>query len=296
MREQLIQKVADELLNANYLSIYCAATHCCFDFAARRDSEALLLKILENIDSFSREQAYDLKRIAFMFTAGYFLVGERTKEFVLDDGVVYERYGVPAGSFNTLRKIITFEELPKMRKFREIFVDIDGMKMSRRRNKLKMSLEGLSKISGISKETLYRYEHEKISASEENAGELERLLGEALRKDINPFSLEKAEAINEKTLLSILGFETINIKAAPFDLLAKKKEVVVAGGEADRRTIIKRARLYTKISNLLNSYSCFILKKSVRDAIEGIPVVRDEELKEIKKAREFIKLIKERGG
>jgi putative transcriptional regulator len=296
MREQLIQRVAEEFLNANYLAIYCASTHSCFDFVAKRDDEALLLKILENIDSFSKDEAYDLKRIAFMFTAKYFLVGERTKEFKLEDGVVYERYGVPASSFNTFRNMITDEELPKMRKFKEMFVNIDGEKMSKRRNELKMSREELSKVSGISKETLYRYEHGIVSAREENARKVENVLKEELRKSIDPFSLEKTEAINEKTLLSILGFDTVKIKVAPFDLLAKRKEVVVAGGEADRRTIIKRAALYSKISDLLNSYSCFMLKKSVRDSIDGIPVVRSNELKEIKKAGEFIKLIKERGG
>jgi putative transcriptional regulator len=66
MREQLVQEVADVLINCNYLSVYCTRMHSCFDILAKREREALLVKVLENIDAFTKQQAEDMRKIAGM--------------------------------------------------------------------------------------------------------------------------------------------------------------------------------------------------------------------------------------
>ncbi|MEX2725436.1 MAG: hypothetical protein Q6367_016210, partial [Candidatus Freyarchaeota archaeon] len=147
MRERVIQEVAEVLLNCNYLSVFCTSMHSCFDILAKRE-RALLVKVLENIDAFTRQQAEDMRKIAGMLGGEEFLVGERSNEYKLVDGVLYERHKVPAGTVETFRGIVEGEELPKMRKRRELLVDIDGEKMVRRRGELKLSLEELARKSG----------------------------------------------------------------------------------------------------------------------------------------------------
>jgi putative transcriptional regulator len=295
MREQLVQEVAEVLLNCNYLSVYCTKIHSCFDMLAKREREALLVKVLENVDAFTKQQAEDMKKIAGMLSGNGFLVGERSNEYKLRDGVLYERHKVSAGTLKTFKGIVGGEELPRMRKFRELLVDIDERKMASRREELKLSLEELARKSGISKDTLYRYEHGKTYASEENARKIEEVLGMELRKFIDPFK-GRQKFVSEDTLLSILGFESVKTETAPFDILGRERKLLFAGEEADRRTMAKRAGIYLNIMDAFGSSSCFILNRYSKDSIAGIPVVRREEIREIRKARELMKLIEERGA
>jgi putative transcriptional regulator len=293
MREQIIREVAEVLLNCNYMSVLCTGMHSCFDILAKRE-EALLVKVLENIDAFTRQQAEDMRKIAGMVAGEGFLVGERSNEYELQDGVLYERYKIPAGTVRTFRGIVE-EELPKVRKRKELLVDIDGEKMVKRRGEMKLSLDELARKSGISKETLYRYEHGRIYASEENARRIEEILGVELRKFINPFG-RRQKFVSEETLISVLGFESVRTKTAPFDIVGKERKLLFAGEEKDRRTMRKRAEVYANVMEVFGSGSCFILNKYKKDSIAGIPVVRRDEIKEIKKARELMKLIEERGA
>lgn len=293
MREQLLREVAEILVSCNYLSIFCTRMHSCFDILAKRE-EALLVKVLENIDAFTRQQAEDMRKIAGMLVGVSFLVGERSNEYRLQDGVLYERHRVPAGTVRTFKGIVE-GELPTARKRREMLVDIDSEKMVRRRGEMKLSLEELARKSGISKETLYRYEHGRMYASEENARRIEEVLGVELRRGIDPFG-EKQKFVSEETLISMLGFESVKTKTAPFDIVGRERKLLFAGEEADRRTMRKRAEVYADVMEVFGSGSCFILNRYKKDSIAGIPVVRRDEISEIKGARELMKLIEERGG
>jgi len=291
MREHIIQKVSEELADEGFAQVLCAGMHSCFDIAARRDF-LLLVKILENIDALGRDEARDLRNIAAMLLGSGFLVGERAKTFALEDGVVYERYAIPAGNLGTFKMILE-ADFPEIRKYRKLLVEIDGERMARMRRERGLSLEGLARILGISKETLYRYEHGKTSASEEHVKIIEGVFHADMRRPITPFA--RSPGMQERTVLTRLGFESVRARSAPFDLVAKEREEkVVAGEEADRRTLTKRAGIYQKIDDVLRSHSCFILGESKRDELMGVPVIRKDEIAELEKARELLKLIKER--
>jgi|GEM_PF-914158 len=293
MREELLRRASALLERRGFTVFQCTGTHACFDLVARRGEDLFLIKALENIDSFTSEQARDLDKLSFMFNAKSMILGESTKEGRMDDGVLYERQGVPAISFRTMAGIIE-GELPDSRKCKILSVSIDGAKLSEARRQKEYSLEDLSLKTRISKETLYRYEHEQIGASEENICKLERVLEANLRKPIDPFN-RKSKPADDKTIFSFLGFKSIKAKSAPFDIAAKERKRLFAGEEADRRTMKKRARIYQHISKILESSPCFLLNDSKEDSLEGIPIIRRSELKEIKRARELLKLLEERG-
>ena len=78
----------------------------CFDIAARSNKQVLFIKTLSNIDSLREEQANDLMALANSLGATALLVGERSKVYDLEDGLVYERYGLQCVTTSTLERVL----------------------------------------------------------------------------------------------------------------------------------------------------------------------------------------------
>jgi putative transcriptional regulator len=292
MREELIRETSSLLAKEGYEIFCCAGMRACFDIVARRGKELLLAKAFEDIDALTQQQAGDLQKISLLLGAKFLLLGARAGGERLQQGVLYERHGIPAVGVGTLKEILE-GVFPSERKFKALSVSIDGGRLAAARMDAGITLDALAEKAGISRETLWRYEHGRMGASEENAECLERILGVELRMPLNPFEF-RGVSIRERTILSPVGFESVRAKSAPFELAAKERSKVIAGEEADKRTMGKRAVAYGKISEMLDSSACFLLKESAKDSIEGVPVVRKREIKEMRKPRDLLKLIEER--
>ncbi len=291
MREHIIRLLWGELGKEGFTVFVCPNPRGCFDIVAKREF-LLLIKVLQNIDGFTNIQAAELKSICSMLSARPYLVGEQSKEFLLENGTMYERHGIPTSDISTFRDIMFEKRFPEKRKFRKLGVNIDSEKLIRKRNELKLSLDALSSEAGIAKKTLYRYERGSTMASEENLKKLEDVLGSDLKKGIDPFKTKDTG----KTF-DFYGFEAIEIRSAPFQVLGKErgeKDKVMLGREADRRIMIKRADIYRRISGIVESRSCFLVTSSGKDNIAGVPVIRKDELEGMRKAKELLKLIEER--
>lgn len=292
MREELLRRASMLLEQKGYSTYCCIGTRACFDLVARREGELFLVKVLENIDAFTREQARDLEKISSLFGAKSIILGNSTKEGRMRDGILYERQGTPAATLPTLAGIAE-GEYPEERKFNVFAVAVDGQKLASARRKKGIGIAALAEASGISRSTLSRYERGETGASEESVLRLEDELGEGLRKPIDPFKPGR-KPVYEKTAFSFLGFESVKAKSAPFDIAAREKRRLFAGEEADKRTLKKRAVIYSGISETLDSLPCFLLTESKANQIEGIPVIRLGELKRIRRAGELLKLLQER--
>src|SRR5205807_10354554 len=68
----------------------------CFDLVARRDDTLLIVKVFQNVDALSKETAQELKAIARTLEGSRLVVGERSGTGGLEDGVSYDRVGVPS--------------------------------------------------------------------------------------------------------------------------------------------------------------------------------------------------------
>ena len=77
----------------------------CFDIIARKN-DILLLKVLNNIDSFQEEQARNLKILSNNLDASSFLVGAKTRRENLENNIIYERFNIPAVTATTLEHIL----------------------------------------------------------------------------------------------------------------------------------------------------------------------------------------------
>src|SRR3989338_7190590 len=80
----------------------------CFDIVARR-KETMLLKVLDNIDSFQEHQSLNLKVLSSQLEANTFLIGDHTRRENLMDNVIYDRFGIFSMTVRTFGNIIDNE-------------------------------------------------------------------------------------------------------------------------------------------------------------------------------------------
>jgi len=74
----------------------------CFDVVGRKGDTLLIIKILSNVDAFSRENAEEMKVLAEMLHACPLLIGERSSSGLLEPGIVYSRFNIQIISNETL--------------------------------------------------------------------------------------------------------------------------------------------------------------------------------------------------
>ncbi|VVB65641.1 Helix-turn-helix [Candidatus Gugararchaeum adminiculabundum] len=292
-REDLLNKTAHELVSKGYESYSCAGTHSCFDIAAKK-GQTMLVKVLENIDALTEEQAQAIKSTASMLKGESFLVGERARDIKLEDGVIYERYSVPAGNVATFKMVIE-NEYPIFKKIHKGVAKIDGKMMEKAREKAKLSIADLAKKTNISRETLYRYEKNEICASRENVEAIEKIVHEKIATKFDPF---EASSHSTPRTFKFIGIDAIHVKN-PFDLFAADKErknKFIAETKHDVRTLTKRAGMLDKLGEMFDSRYFIFSRKEKKDNIAGIPVVKQEEIGELKNVKQLIKLVEERAN
>ncbi|MDR3062901.1 MAG: transcriptional regulator [Methanobrevibacter sp.] len=230
----------------------------CFDMFARKNFLLLLLKVLVNIDSVNESHVHEIKKISNTFFASPLLVGLKSKNSLLEDGVVYERHGVSAIGLETLKDIIVRGEYPEVLSDRGgYYVQIDGNILKEFRNDYSFSLKELADLVKVSRETIYNYENNLSRANTETTMLLEELLNMKITLDIDVFKPKQFEikeenfepnfnsSINSDVNSSInpqknlkndfskdlfhdktknledLGLGVISTKKTPFDALAK---------------------------------------------------------------------------
>ena len=85
-----------------------------FDIVARKDLVILLLKTFLNIDSINEHNSHEMKQLSNIFLASPIIIGEKSRNGLLEDGVIYERYDIPTISFNTLKNMILYNVHPEI--------------------------------------------------------------------------------------------------------------------------------------------------------------------------------------
>ena len=78
----------------------------CFDVVARLDDKVLIIKVLSNIDAFSKENADEMKTLADALGATPLVTGERSSSGGLEVGIVYSRFNISIVSNETLADLL----------------------------------------------------------------------------------------------------------------------------------------------------------------------------------------------
>lgn len=288
-QRELCTEAAARLEQEGYAYAQCCVSGGFFDIAARRDG-MLLIKVLEDINAFAAAQASGMKNAAAMLESGCFVLGEFAGTQRLRGGVLYQRHEVDAGGVQTLGMLIEEQKI-FVRKNRREYVRLDGKRLAQAREEAGMALRELARKSGISKDTLCRYENNAGMALERHAGALEEIMRTSLRAAVDGMH---ANAVR----FDFYGMAAARL-AKPFELVARESEEgakIVFGAGADKRAMRAKAALCSEFSKISKADCCFMVERSKEDSIYGVPVIRKSELEESGKARQIVKLIRERKG
>ena len=322
MKEKQIHDVSGLLLNHSFKVSVCCGVRSCFDIMAKGDNMILIIKVLNNIEGFTKANSLDILWISKLLDAIPILIGDRMKSCELSDHVIYTRYSVHAMTCRTLESIFDSSR-PVIRSIRGNYcVDVLPGALSAMRYELGMSLEKLAAELGISKQTLYRCEHSDritidmldklVSLFKDNMGEdmFESFIKAYEIGDIRPDKDElkkyfilpseipaKQENIDRMDLKTEIAAELKDIgffampTNAPFDVFAKERISLLTIINTDKRILKRKIEVVLNISEMIGSYSMCITEHRDKNIDERVIYVTSSDLKEFKSAKDLIESV-----
>ena len=299
---QIVHKILEK--NGFEVSKKCDIRSC-FDILARREALLLIIKTLVNVDAFSEEHAKELRFLASFLNASPLLVGIRAKGYYLEDGVVYERYSIPTVNPETLDEA-TSGRYPLVQAYRGgYYVEIDGDVLRKIREERGISLGDIAEKIGVSRRIVLMYEKNETKATLETAVRLEKFLNVPVAKPIDIFKVPEKVEIDRRNLegiysrLNSIGFEVYPTKKAPFSAVVKEdrksKENIMITKLINRKIEKREVSVIKSISKISLSQAFFVsYRKSFRECINGIPVVKKDELEKIESSDELREVVSKR--
>ena len=261
----------------------------CFDMFARKDGAILFIKILEDANSIRKEYAEEMKRISAHLGASPIIIAGKAGQ-LLEENVVYSRFGVFTLSLGTFRAALE-DRLPVMKSTQAgITASLVGEKLRQEREKRGYSLNELGRKIGVSGRMISRYESGESEVSVKKAAAISTALDHSVFRGINIFSmpghfeLKPAGEISRK--YGALGFDSLETRQAPFDIVAKKEKELILTSVGDR------ANPQLKIfSNLLDADKLVIFNK--QKPREAVPSLMKKEFLEFESSEELVKFLRE---
>ncbi len=311
-RDDLINTTRAILAKGGYdISPLMSLRSICFDVVGRKGDRLLIIKVLSNIDAFSRDNADELKVLADVLHASPIVIGERSSSGLLEPGIVYSRFGIQIISNETLADHILEDAPPFI--FAApggLYVRLNNELLREVREKEGISLGTLAEVAGVSRRTIQMYES-GMGAMIDAALRLEEYLDRPLIETVDPFEYksetpERSYELkgNLKTGSLILdhlidiGFAVTPVERSPFDALSRNKDVVILTGVDDQdEKLIQKAMIASDISRISGRASVIIVeKKHGRDNVESTAIVSKDELKKMDDKNELTDVVLSRGG
>jgi len=263
-------------------------TGSCFDLLARKRDNILLIKVLEDANSISKEHVDQMNTISAYIGATSLIVSEKagTK---LEDNVLYTRCGMYALNFITFANSIK-NKFPFIKRTKAgLTAHVDGNELKRKRQEMGYSLNSLSRKVGVTTRMITRYESEDSEVTINKAMKIYNIFGEDVFDEINIFAgngfIENKDKSDYSKKYINLGFEAADTKKTPFDIIARKEDELILTEIGD-----KTRPDFSSLSKLLDADNLVIFdKKKPKD----IPAVTKEEFLEFEKANQLIKFLKE---
>lgn len=322
-RTQLIDEVTLHLEEAGFdVSSPCDVRPSCFDMAAKKGDQLVLIKALSNVDSFQKEDALALQLVAHFFNAVPLIIGSKTRRGTLDQGVIYTRHGISTITAPSFQTLVVEDDKP--REFVQRggrFVTIDGAKLKEVRLSREMSKEELAGCIHVSARAILAYERNEMDVSSDVAEKLEQVLETDLiiPVDILGGSFSQGDLIQQERKSKLpsleqrvneffekLGMKVIWTDRAPFHVAAKEEgpplisSVGSLRGPQTEKDLVrflspKRVEILRSVSKVTESDAVIIVEEgSAEESIADLPVIRQLELDDIEKPQELRKIIEER--
>lgn len=309
-RDDLINTTRAILAKAGFdVSSALTIRGICFDVVAKLDSKVLIVKVLSNVDAFSKENAGEMKTLADALGATPLVVGERSSSGDLEPGIVYSRFNISIVSNETLADLLLEDSPPFI--FAApggLYVKLDSELLKKTREGMGMSLGTMAEIAGVSRRTIQMYEA-GMGAMIDAALRIEESLGLPIIEPIDPFEFKNAEREKEQreehmpvdafavNQLCNLGFSVKPVIRSPFEAVSSNsKALMLTSYGQDDEHLAQRALVASDIARIVDRFSILIVeRKHDRDNIDATVVVSNEELKKIDAPEELTQLVASRG-
>ena len=309
-RNELINTTRAILAKAGFdVSSALSLRGICFDVVARMDDKVLIVKVLSNIDAFSKENAEEMKILANSLGATPLVTGERSSSGALEPGIVYSRFNISIVSNETLADLLLDEAPPFI--FAApggLYVRLDSDLLKSVREERGISLGTLAESAGVSRRTIQMYES-GMGAMIDAALRIEEFLGLPIIEPIDPFTFRSEERMREEypeqvlnpssalTQLSNLGFTVTQVVKSPFEAVTNDSHtVMLTGVGGDDNRLVQRAMVASELSRIIDRFSVIIVdRKSERDNINNTAVVSTDELQRMDGTDALTDLVASRG-
>jgi predicted transcriptional regulator len=251
-------------------AVFCEVSPSSFDLCLV-DQKMVFVKFKPNADKLMNEHAMKLRAVSQLAGAEPLVVSLKSGSTPLDDGVVYTRREVAVLTPSTLKDYLEGESLPKAEKG-GLKAEIDQEKLRNKMGSKGFSGSQLAKELGVSREMIRRYTSGKSEPSIPIAEKLVELFGDDLLRSSRDsfFHLPDNEYTSE---LRRMGFEAEAPLEAPFDVIARGKELIL--GVVEGTGFERRLQILDQFSDILHAHT-FIIGTSPR---EGVPVINPKEFK-----------------
>ncbi|MEM2109184.1 MAG: transcriptional regulator [Candidatus Odinarchaeota archaeon] len=311
--DELTQKTINVLKEKGYMVCQQLENKSfCFDIVARKNNVAILIKVLIDIDNFQEIQANDLKILSKILFTKPFIMGERTRAGLMEDGVVYQRFNIPAINLRTLHHILKENLWPLVYAKRGgYYVKLNSETLKKIRETRQLSLKDIADLLGVSRKAVYEYERGSMDTTLETASKLEDALGLPLALPIDIINWEIGELpefkkifknefqIMVERILSRLGLHTFHVQTAPFDILASYEifKLLTSLSDSSSRQNQQTIQILNSLSKLLDSNFIIVVDENKEsESVNGAPIISSDELKKFRKARDLLKRIEELTG
>jgi putative transcriptional regulator len=309
-RNELINTTRAILAKAGFdVSSALSLRGICFDVVARMDDKVLIVKVLSNIDAFSKENAEEMKILANSLGATPLVTGERSSSGALEPGIVYSRFNISIVSNETLADLLLDEAPPFI--FAApggLYVRLDSDLLKNVREERGISLGTLAESAGVSRRTIQMYES-GMGAMIDAALRIEEFLGLPIIEPIDPFTFRSEERMREEypeqslqpssalAQLSNLGFTVTQVVKSPFEAVTNDSHtVMLTGVGGDDNRLVQRAMVASELSKIIDRFSVIIVdRKSERDNINSTAVISTDELQRMDGTDALPDLVASRG-
>ena len=247
-KKEIIKQAKEAIEKNGYLQVAIEGIHSAVDLIAEKKDKKLLIKVVENIDSVSRDVALEICKLADFIGAQPLIIGERSKNLVLSEDLIYKRFSISCVSANGFEYLLDGLPQPIAAKGIGAKVHIDGTKLKEIRRINNISAEELAKKIKISKSSVYRYEHNYAYVSLEVANRINNFFKSKL--DAEKVEVENSTYSKDNEMqLAKTNVRALSVKRLPFNIIAKgKTNYYEIASEGDIRTLVKSCLLYTSPS------------------------------------------------
>ncbi|MCX6710262.1 MAG: helix-turn-helix domain-containing protein [Candidatus Woesearchaeota archaeon] len=285
MRETILDELSLFLLQKGFI---VKTLKSAFDIVARDNERIILLKVLEDANSISPEYAEQMKKVSSCLHTTLLVIANKAGE-LLQNNVVYSRFGIYTVNFSTFRRCVD-NNLPMLKKSKAgLTARINAVRLRLERLNLGLSINELSKRIGVSKRMVQSYEKGDSDITLGRANKVYNIFGgnvfqkeNLLNAKDSPY--EKGSSIFARKY-GRLGFDATETSKVPFDLIARKEKEVILTKVGDKPNPI-----ISHFSKLIDADRLAIFDKKKP---KGIPALTKKEFLEFDEAAELIKFIKE---